>query len=94
MLKTIGIILWAGCLLTLAWQAVSWVIFASWPTITLMDALAAVTDVDFLSIIHTLSFDLAIKTFYICFTTQLTLFLWWAGVFFFGMSFAKRTIFK
>lgn len=94
MLKTIGIIAWVGCLLVLAYQAVSWVLFASWPSVTLMDALHTVSNIDFLSIIESLPFDVAIKAVYVCFTTQLSLFLWWTGAFSFSMTFASKILIK
>lgn len=94
MLKTIGIAAWVCCLLVLAYQAISWVLFAAWPSVTLMDALHAITNVDFLSFIESLPFDMAIKATYVCFTTQLSLFLWWAGAFSFALTFAAKIILK
>lgn len=94
MLKTLGIIAWTGCLLVLAYQAVSWVIFAAWPSLTLMDMLASVFGIDSLSLAETLPFDIAFKAAYVCFTTQLNLFLWWTGVTFFGLAFVTKTVTK
>jgi hypothetical protein len=55
MLKTLGMLAWGGCLLTLARQ---------------------------------LPPDMAAKAAYVLFTTELTVFLWWAGVALFGLMFA------
>lgn len=92
MLKYLGIIAWTGCLLSIAFQALTWVISASWPSITLMDALSAVSNTDYLTFIESLPFDIAIKAMYLCFTTQLSLFLWWFGVCMFSL-FALKVVF-
>lgn len=94
MLKTLGIIVWTGCLLVLGYQAASWVLFATWPSITLMDALSTVSNLDYFSIINSLPFDLAIKAAYVCFTTQLSLFLWWTGATLFGLALTTTVIFS
>ncbi len=80
MLKNIGILAWVGCLITLAYQSVSWVIFKAWPSVTLLDVLHSLFGIDLLSFVNALPLDIAAKAVYVCFTTQLTLFFWWLGV--------------
>nr|WP_321257457.1 potassium:proton antiporter [uncultured Pseudodesulfovibrio sp.] len=80
MLKNMGILAWIGCLITLAYQSVSWAISAVWPSVTLLDVLRSFFGLDLLSFVTNLPLDMAAKAVYICFTTQLTLFFWWMGV--------------
>lgn len=93
MLKSLGIAAWISCLVVITYQAISWVISASWPSVTLMDTMHA-ANIDILSIINSLPFDIAIKAIYVCLTTQLSLFLWWAGIISFGLVVAGKLLFK
>jgi hypothetical protein len=87
MLKTIGILAWGGCLLTLAYQGIFWVIYKSWPSISLMDILRSVFDLNILTTVENLPVDIIVKASYVAFTTQFSLFLWWTGVIMFGLMF-------
>jgi hypothetical protein len=88
MLKTLGILAWGGCLLTLAWQGAAWAVTGAWPSITLMDVFGKLLGLDLLTLARQLPLDMAAKAAYVLFTTELTLFLWWAGVAMFGLMFA------
>lgn len=89
MLKSLGILTWGGCLLTLAWQGVTWAVTGSWPSLTLMDVFGRLFGLDLLTLARSLPLDIAAKAAYVLFTTQLTLFLWWTGVALFGLMFAS-----
>ncbi len=93
MLKSLGIASWIGCLLVLAYQAVHWILFASWPSVTILTALNA-ADVDILTLVDSLPLDVAIKAAYVSITTQLSLFMWWLGVFFFILTILKNIFLK
>jgi hypothetical protein len=88
MLKTFAIIAWGGCLLTLAWQGAAWAVTGAWTSITLMDIFGKLFGLDLLTLAGQLPLDIAAKAAYVLFTTQLTLFLWWAGVALLGAMFA------
>lgn len=94
MLKTFGILAWGGCLLTLAYQGIHWVIYKNWPSITLMDVLHGLFGFDLLSLLRNLPLDVAAKAIFVTFTTELTLFLWWAGVVLFVLMFILGLIRK
>lgn len=83
MLKHSGALCWIGCLLTLGYQGLMWLIHGTWPSLTLMDALRNLNGSDLASIMSHLSFGLAIKITYVALTTELALALWWLGVGFF-----------
>lgn len=92
MLKTLGLLSWAGCLLTLAYQGISWLLFNAWPSLDLLSILETIFGLDLLQIIKTLPLDIVAKVFYLCATTELSLFLWWAGVGSFGMAFTFQMV--
>jgi len=94
MLKNIGILAWIGCLTTLAYQGVSWVIFKAWPSVTLLDVLHSWFGIDLLSFISNLPMDVAAKAVYVCFTTQLSLFFWWIGAAFFITQFLAQVFIR
>lgn len=94
MLKIAGFLAWGGCLLVLSYQGLSWALFNEWPSITLLDVLDAIFNIDILSIIQAFPLGIAARTLYICFTTQLSLFLWWAGVVMFGLMFINQFLTK
>jgi len=94
MLKTLGILSWGACLLTLAYQGVAWVLTSHWPSISLLDILRAVFGMDILSLAGALPVDLAAKIIYVCFTTELPLFLWWTGASLFGLMVLSKTVLK
>lgn len=87
MLKTLGILAWGGCLLTLAWQGATWAVTGAWPSITLMDVFGKLFGLDLLTLARQLPLDIAAKAAYVLFTTELSLFLWWAGVAMFVLMF-------
>lgn len=93
LLRILGITAWCLCVLVLVYQAGSWIITASWPTLTLMDVSTDLFGLDLLSIIKSLPIQTAFKTIYILLTTDLSIAMWWAGVFFFGLSFVSKVIF-
>lgn len=80
MFKSLGILAWGGCLLTLAYQGLTWVFTKSWPSLTLLDILHSFFGLDTLTIIRQFPVDIGVKILYVCFTTELSIFLWWLGV--------------
>ncbi len=93
MLKNIGIIAWAGCLMVLAYQGIYWMLYASWPSITLFDAYRTI-GFDTVSLIQSMPLEMATKIVYLCFTTELPIFLWCIGAFFFAFEFAIQIFTK
>ena len=87
MLKSFGILAWGACLLTLAWQGITWILQGSWTSITLMDVLRRVFGLDLLDAVMNLPLDVAAKGVYVAMTTELAIFLWWLGVAFFALMF-------
>ena len=87
MLKLFGILAWGGCLVTLVYQGIYWVIQNSWPSLTLLDILRNLFGLDLLTAVGKLPLDVAAKALYVAFTTELSLFLWWTGVAMFGLLF-------
>jgi len=94
MLKTLGIITWILCLFVLGYQTISWILFASWPSVTIMDASQQFLGIDISSLVQSLPFELAVKTAYLCLTTELSIFLWWTGITFFGLTFINSILKK
>lgn len=88
MLKTLGILAWGGCLLTLAWQGAVWAVTGIRPVLTLMDVLSKLFGLNMLTLASELPLDIAAKAAYVLVSTELALFLWWAGVALFGLMFA------
>lgn len=91
--RTLGLGSWIGCILTLAFQAVSWVLSASWPSVTLLDVARRIFGFDLASMINSLPLELGVKTTYILITTELSIAFWWAGIFFFALSFFTKVLF-
>jgi hypothetical protein len=94
MLKSLGFLSWAGCLLTLTYQSVSWVLFNTWPKFDMLSTLHTLFGLDLLSVAETLPLDTVAKLLYVALTTELSLFLWWTGVVMFGLMFITRIIRK
>ena len=92
MLKSLGFLSWAACLLTLAYQSVSWVLFNSWPELDMFSVLNTLFGLDLLSVAEALPLDAAAKLLYVALTTELSLFLWWTGVAMFGLMFIFQMI--
>lgn len=90
LLRFLGMFAWCLCILVLLYQAGTWVLTASWPSISLMEVASDAFGVDLLSILETLPVQAAFKTIYLLFTTDLSIAMWWTGVFFFGLSFASK----
>lgn len=88
MLKTLGILAWGGCLLTLIWQGAVWAVTGTRPVLTLMDVLSKLFGLDMLTLASEFPLDIAAKAAYVLVTTELALFLWWAGAALFGLMFA------
>ncbi|MGL1862130.1 MAG: potassium:proton antiporter [Pseudodesulfovibrio sp.] len=93
-LRALGIGSWIACILVLAYQSLNWVLNASWPALTMMDASQALLGIDLVSLINSLPFEFAIKTTYILVTTELSIALWWIGVVFFGLTFVSKIMFS
>lgn len=91
-MRSLGIAAWVGCILTLAYQSLTWVFTASWPSLTLMDAAYTLFGFDLASLVQKLPMNLAVKITYLLITTQLTLGLWWLGIFFFGLALIFKVI--
>lgn len=91
-LRALGIVSWIGCIVALIYQGVTWVFTASWPSLTLLDVAYTMFGIDLASAIQSLPLNLAIKTTYLLITTELTLALWWAGVFFFALTLGWKVI--
>lgn len=89
MFKNLGIISWAGCLLTLAYQAAVWVLTAAWPSVTLLDV-AGRLGLGTTDLFTALPFEYLLKLLYVLCTTQLALGLWWLGLAFFLLSMLRR----
>ncbi|WP_319467215.1 potassium:proton antiporter [uncultured Pseudodesulfovibrio sp.] len=91
--KSSGLISWIACLLTLAYQGISWVLTASWPTITMMDTLSRI-GIDLTSLIQSLPLEYAVKAAYVLSTTELAIALWWLGATFFALALVNKVVFK
>ena len=87
MLKSLGILAWGGCLLTLIYQGITWVLNGSWTSITLMSVLRRLFGLDLLSAATELPLDVTAKVVYVAATTELALFLWWLGAALFALMF-------
>lgn len=90
--KTLGIIAWSACILVLGYQSATWVVTASWPSVTLMDT-GARMGLDLLTLARSLPLEFAIKGAYVLFTTELSIALWWAGAAFFALTFLHALLF-
>ena len=92
-LRTFGIAAWIGCILILVYQAASWVLHAAWPSLTLLDTAYEILGLDLASLIKSLPLEFAVKASYILITTELSIALWWTGIFFFGLAFTSKVVF-
>jgi hypothetical protein len=90
--KTLGIITWSACILVLGYQSVTWVVTASWPSVTLMDT-GARLGLDLLTLARSLPLEFAIKGAYVLVTTELSVALWWVGAAFFALAFLHAMLF-
>ncbi|MEF2232270.1 MAG: potassium:proton antiporter [Pseudodesulfovibrio sp.] len=93
MFKTLGILFWAGCLLTLAFQAATWVFTAAWPSVTLLDAVTRL-GIDVTDFFDTVPTEVLLKAAYVLLTTQLSMGLWWAGTACFALAMALHILFR
>lgn len=92
-LRTLGLTVWVGCILCLAYQCMTWVFTASWPGLTLIGVFYDLLGLDLASLINSLPFEVAIKTTYLLATTELAIALWWMGAILFASAFATKIIF-
>lgn len=92
-LKSLGILFWASCLLTLLYQSATWIVTASWPSLSLMGVSTELMGLDVASAIASLPLDMAVKTAYILFTTELAVALWWAGLLCFAATMTIKILF-
>ena len=90
MLKSLGFLCWISCLLTLAYQAVYWVLFKSWPALDMFTVLRNIFGLDLVSVAEALPLDTVAKLLYVALTTELSLFLWWSGTAFFILLLVTR----
>jgi hypothetical protein len=90
--KVLGITVWTACILVLGYQAASWIVTASWPSVTLMDTTGRV-GLDLLALARSLPLEFAIKAAYVLITTELAIALWWTGVGCFALAFITATLF-
>jgi len=91
--RTLGLCAWGACILVLTYQALMWVISASWPTMTLMDVTSDLLGVDLVTLVKSLPIEFALKTTYLLVTIELSIALWWMGVCFFGLTFISKVVF-
>lgn len=92
-LRNFGITAWIGCILVLGYQMFSWLLTASWPSLTLFGVFYDVFGWDMTSLLRSLSLEYVMKAFYVLTTTEFSLALWWLGVAFFLLAMLWR-IFK
>lgn len=92
-MRTLGISAWLACIFTLVYQCLSWALNASWPSLTLMSVSNKFFGLDMLSILKNLPVDIAVKSIYVLATTELSIALWWFGVFCFGTALGWKVIF-
>lgn len=93
-LRALGIASWAGCVLTLAFQVLTWVFTAAWPKLTVMDIMDDLFGLDMNALLANLPLQVAVKTIYVFMTTELSLGLWCLGAFFFVSAFTYRVLLK
>ncbi len=92
LLKTLGIVTWTGCVITLLYQSVVWILTATWPSITLMTILSDILGIDIIDLFQHCSISLAIKLTYFLTTTELAITLWWAGVLLFAAAVCSKVL--
>lgn len=85
-LRTLGITFWTACLLTISFQAATWLVTASWPSLTLL----RVFGWDTATSARSISFEYMLKALYVFATTELALAFWWLGVACFVLAAAWR----
>ena len=73
---------WSVCLLVLAYQGLIRLLQGSWSTLTLFDVTSRFLSLDILDLGQHLPFEWGLKLAYVLMTTELSLALWWVGVFF------------
>lgn len=93
LLRALGFLSWTGCILVLVYQAGYWIIKAKWPSLTLLDGTQSLFNIDLASLIQNLPLEYGVKASYLFVTTELSIALWWTGVFFFGATFFNKIIF-
>lgn len=93
LLKSLGIGAWCLCLLILIYQGLTWVFTAHWPSITLLDA-SDQAHITISTILQNLPLEYGLKLTYVLTTTELSIALWWTGVFFFLAALVYRFIQK
>jgi len=93
-LRALGMLSWIGCALTLTFQSLSWIFTGNWRSLPLLDISSTFLGVDFLSIIHSLPLEMAVKAIYLLSTTELAVIFWWAGIFFFIVTLLWKVLLK
>lgn len=94
LLRALGFVAWGGCLATLCYQAIYWVITAHWPSLTLLDGVQGLTGIDLITILQKLPLEYGYKAAYVFVTTELSISFWWVGVFFFATTLLYKVVFK
>ncbi len=92
-LRALGFFSWLGCIFVLIYQMGYWVLKASWPTLTLLDGTQNILGIDLAALIQNLPLEYGFKASYLFITTELSVALWWMGVFFFGATLINKIIF-
>lgn len=92
LLRLLGIAAWIGCVLTLIYQALTWVFTASWPSVTLSKVIDLIPGVDLLTPTKQLPLEYAMKVTYMLLTTELSIALWWTGAALFGLTLGWKVI--
>ena len=91
-LRILGIVAWIGCLLSLAYQSLTWIVTATWPTMSLLSIFYDLLGMDLAAVIRSLPLDIGVKTLYVLATTELVITLWWAGVVLFILAVLSKLI--
>lgn len=72
---------WIACLGVLAYQGLLWLFTGSWPYLSLADMVTRFSGFDILDVASRFPLEWGIKLTYLLATTELSLALWWMGVF-------------
>ncbi|QGY40987.1 potassium:proton antiporter [Pseudodesulfovibrio cashew] len=92
-MRALGLLAWIGCVVTLIYQTLVWVVTASWPALTLLSLAYDVLGLELASAIQSLPLDVAIKCLYVLATTELAITLWLTGALFFALAAISKVVF-
>jgi len=91
-LLSLCILFWSLCLIVLAYQGILWFFQGIWPAVTLADAVGRFSSLNHFDLIRHLPFEWTIKLAYVGVTTELSLALWWTGVFFCALEVLSKLL--